>query len=618
MFTTTGSERSVMSLRDNRRKPLKSGGPTGEDLRRQLHQRRQASAVHIRKQRKEDFLRRKRHMPTSATAVSSNAPLAATVSDVGGMESDNDNGALLLSLDAAIQEKNMVQLQALLVSRDNAKNSTESSTGVSSLPLLILQDPERLQALLQVVLQMLQAPESDSTIPLVLDILWHIVSIPSPPMAADDYYGTPPPRWCNKLVELEDLMRTLVSLSSKELTVQILGTLVLDAPRAVHALLPYWQPLVEQLPVTSYVCAALLRQDASTLGMHFITSLTPSKLTALLNNEASAVEAAWMLESLTRREDAVVETLCQDAHLLPTLCERLLQATHHAWREFLVPALQSLENIAVACNGHYIRQILLTPSVLQACSTILDQGLVMDVLPLVTALVCDAGLPDHPSTTIAVPALLPRVLHVVAHPASTLAWRREAVSAVCAALREPPDCDPSLFSHIQATLDSFLVTYLWNTPTREAILEGLLDLLQRPDTQAVLASLEVLDRWLRHIPASRVLLEELSGVDRLDLVCSRAVGVYSAELEEASTIAAALLDDFFEDDDDLHHPSSPFDDDDDDDEDAVYSGYNKTSPVHNQCVFRAPATGIFDFSTPATASGGRGRGRTVPAWMQSR
>jgi Importin beta binding domain len=688
------SQSNENSLKPTARKSRRAGSHKAatQDVRQHLVQRRQATAIQIRKQRKEDLLWRKRHAATPAVpstsqmlsgaivskdgASTSSASLATTssiatthtasnaqeatrddvyaISLASPLSSDSQSvDGWMQSLDAALRDNNTAHLQSLLAINASL---TRSSSEAEDNPLALwsqrtLESPERVAAFVHFAVASLRQSVSssaaaaatvanaattptaitnattptnqatDTAMAAVLDLVWQLLSLPTSSADADDYYGTPPPRWSDILVDNEAWMRLVLSLMKSKEAMQILGTLVLDSPRAADFVLPHWNVLVQELPLTSYVCAVVLRKDSTTLGTNYMSSLTPAKLTMLLQSDETAVEASWMLESLSWREESVVQALCQDALLLPALSDRLLHAAHHMIPEFVVPTLQALKNLAVACDGHCIPRLLSIPQLVQACCLLLDNGLAMDILPLAAAFMCDAGLSGHPSTNVAVPAFLPRVLHIIAHPGSTLPWRREAAWAVCSALREPPETDSyDLPVEVQTPLDSFLTTFLWNDKSREQIMESLVDLLQRPDTTAVLSSLEILDYWLRYIPLSRELFEELSGVDKLDLVCSRAIGVYSNELEEASTIAAALLDDFFED---VH--------DDESHSDPLHGGFDKSSAstlpmnLQSQYVFRAPpSVGVFDFSAQASPNSttrggmGRGRDRTIPAWMQTK
>jgi hypothetical protein len=147
----------------------------------------------------------------------------------------------------------------------------------------------------------------------------------------------------------------------------------------------------------------------------------------------------------------------------------------------------------------------------------------------------------------------------------------------------------------------------------DKLLQACIDLLKVPDMDAVLASLQVLDRILRSIGDSRILFQGLSGVDALEAVCSNAVGRGdSAALDMASLLAETLLDDFFDADD----PA-------DEDEHVL-----ETAPAvqGNQFVFGAPISSVaappaFNFKPDGAGQEGqgrgRGRGRTLPAWMQS-
>lgn len=148
---------------------------------------------------------------------------------------------------------------------------------------------------------------------------------------------------------------------------------------------------------------------------------------------------------------------------------------------------------------------------------------------------------------------------------------------------------------------------------------SLVDLLKSPDVVAVRAALDILDEMLRNIPASRMLFESCSGVDRLeDLVCGDgalnpnadwAAGEedsFGVAADGLSDTAARLLDDLFDNNDTG----------DDDSNDCI----NNLAPSqqNNQFVFGHTTTApdAFAFDNGGVPRAGRGRGRTLPAWMQ--
>jgi hypothetical protein len=352
--------------------------------------------------------------------------------------------------------------------------------------------------------------------------------------------------------------------------------------------------------------------------MDFLQSLTAAHITQLLQDDHTSVEAAWMLEALSRREDAAVDYLCQSAEPITTLIQRLHQAAVASDTAFLVPALQAIGNMLTACEGRYVPQFLSNPTFVQSLSHLLEQGIILDVVWVAGCCLCDAGIPGHSATTIAAVSFLPRLVSILSSQTASLQWKRDAACAIWNAISNPPGVVSPSNSNQQP--NQLLLDHVWSSTggsagndNNDKLLQACIDLLGVPDMDAVLASLQVLDHILRSVGYSRYLFQGLAGVDALEAVCSNAVGRGdSTALDMASLLAETLLDDFFDSDD-------PEDEEED---------VSETAPVvqGNQFVFGAPisstaAPPAFNFNADSAGQEGqgrgRGRGRTLPAWMQS-
>jgi len=158
-----------------------------------------------------------------------------------------------------------------------------------------------------------------------------------------------------------------------------------------------------------------------------------------------------------------------------------------------------------------------------------------------------------------------------------------------------------------------------------ATLTALKDLLVSTDHDAGLASIHVLDAVLRHVPETQRVFAECRGVDALNEVCDRPTG-HDTAAAEASDVAADLIDDFFDqdlDDDDEDHPTAM------DEyvapqrqEDGFVFGLvdtPKPPPMQQSFTFGVNAVtsppSVVGAATVFRSGQGRGRGRTVPAWM---
>ena len=117
-------------------------------------------------------------------------------------------------------------------------------------------------------------------------------------------------------------------------------------------------------------------------------------------------------------------------------------------------------------------------------------------------------------------------------------------------------------------------------------LNTLVTMLESPDTDAVVAAVNVLDCLLRRDDDLQVWLEEAGIRDALEAVCD-------SSMEEAAEVAANMLDDFFYN----------FDDEPE---------MEETPPSGGVGAFGITGGGL----QPEHARGmGRGRGAVIPSWM---
>jgi hypothetical protein len=569
---------------------------SSQDQRRAMNQRRQATAQQIRKQRREELFRSKRQAPTEIEA------------------SSEDTKVLSAALESFLQEgncENLVQVQKVLAS---AASSGSASTFLQH---LVKEDPIKARAFTSCTVRHL-GNHDEGIRTAALAVLLELSSTPSPQTTPEDYYGRPPPRWSDLLVDEPTLIPNLIPFLSDakyvENSVFIIGNLVQESPQALEAVRPSWPVLVAALPGTAYACTAIVRQDTTSYGMDFLQSLTAAHITELLQDNRTAVEMAWMLEALSRREDAAVDCLCRGAGAEPiaTLVQRLHQAALESKTDFLVPALQAIGNMSTACEGRYVNLFLSNTTFVQSLSHLLEQGTVLDAVWVAGCCLCDAGIQGHATTAIAAPAFLPRLVSILASESASLHWKRDAASAIWNAISDPPGAILSQ-ENCSLVLNQLMLDHVWTSQEQTAggadkLMQACIDLLGRPDMDAVLASLQVLDRILRSIGDSRIMFQGLSGVNGLEAVCSNAVGRDSIALDTASLLAETLLDDFF-----------------DSDQDEEGEDLSETAPAvqGNQFVFGAPvstpaAAPAFNFNADSAnhEGQGRGRGRTLPAWMQ--
>jgi len=456
------------------------------------------------------------------------------------------------------------------------------------------------------------------------------------PAADDDYYGYTPLRWSDLLLEHQVVPTLLKELEPSSLTscvggaVQIgvvsniLGNLVQDAgAAAVTQILPSWSTLVvANLPATSYLCAAMAQKDGTSLAMALVQPMSTPQLVAMLGNEHTLqneaiatnaqVDVSWFLEGVTRREDEAVYTICRDQVLLQALKKAFEVEIKRSNIAFLFPACKTLGNIAVACGGSFVPYLLdfFGPPLL----ALLQQGQVLEVVPTVATLLCDAGVPEHASTTVGITQFVPALWHILVATHATFEWKREVMRALDVAFLEPSSHHPT---------DTFDATALiWRTTTsddqqRIAIFDSMIELIQSPDSTACLSALIIFDALIRKIPSAvDNFIQDTSGVaDVLNEICNRSNDSGSGDSRLAE-LSAELLDDYFEADNSDH---------DDENDGGCFAS---TTTPEGTFAFGSIAPQqqqqqvAFQFGQPLTASSppsgigrGRGRGRLTPAWM---
>jgi len=575
-----------------------------------------------------------------------------------------------------------------------------------------------------------------------LSILLELSRVRPPPslQSSDDYYyGSRPPEWNDVLLEEENGAATIPSLvmlvskkdgasdgdssrrrRTKELALTVLGHLVDNCDhgslKAIKQLQPYWgappptmanaaaanasTTVVDALPYSSYLVAAVLRYDSTTLGTEFLRNrqLTTQKLTQLLlvpsSSEAQQqqqeqqrrydVDAAWMIESLSRREDTAVDSICADLALLEALFSRMAryaavelnpaattttatiggddddammagtETPASSPSYFLLPAIRAAGNLASACDGRYVPLLLSNRELVESVKMLMDNycttinsaprssicsSYVSDCVWLAGCLLCDAGVPGHPSTLTACPELLRPLVRILTSRMTPAELVRDSARAVSNAVREPPYSAyrndvycPDVYSvSVQSCLNGIVNEYLLLSQSASSpdvarmMIRALLQMAQprnNPDADAALASTRILDALLRRgVPRSSVreVFEDAGGVDVLEELASAAADDGDDIMYLTCDIAADLLDDFFQSDNEENE------------DDMVAAGGSIIEPSTTTVTGQQQQHFAFGLATqpqqpqlafgqqppPPGAARGRGRGRTVPAWMTS-
>lgn len=566
--------------------------PRSADYGKHMSRRRQAQNVAIRKQRREERLWKRRQAEV--------APSAVTVKEV-------TPDVLLQYAQSYLQQPNPTNLWNL-----QRHMAVRSSATTTFLERLLEEQVSKCQFMLSLLTKHIQEQPRDNKqiYEAAFKILLDMSSLSRTQKTGDEdnYYGRPPPRWCDLIIDTENLVPKLLEhvvqdqSEISETISNIVGNLLQDAPsRTLALVLPIWAPLVHRLPTTAYLCAAAVRQDGHHYGADFLKDLTPDRIALLL--PLKPMEAAWVLEGLSRREQAAIDAMCLNVNLLSTLVQSLEQRMDD--KSFLVPALKAVYNFT--CQERNVPAFLTLPDrphgIIPFITQLLQQGQVMNVLPVAANLLVPAGLQSHPSTTIAFPALVPHLIQLVASNHTVFHWKREATWALVEALQNPTA------GKADSRLEVLAQRYLWNeqlSVSREAFLQAITDLLMGPDLEATTAVMHLLDKLLRMVPASRPEFEVAAGVHCLEQICVR--GSNSGDWEEAANLASELLDDFFDEalDEDFDFGTAMG-------QDHFSFGLQPSSEAHR---FDFSAT-AFTAPPPANNGAGRGRGRgmTLPSWM---
>jgi hypothetical protein len=683
-----------------------------QDVRRIMNRRRDRT-VQIRKERKENILRKRRLLDGTSGCLSDtdSSEKANEQQQLDGFRriivvycstanSKNDNYLALNNLrDVFRQASSSIvksAMQGLLQTVESSESNNNEARVLVARLLYDLTTSDDVTIHLSVLSIVLQISSVTSSVTARSPIDNEIkMSSSSSAMQMNDnydngsecdekysYYGRSSMKWTDLLLEpqsngftlvtalLEILTRGLTTCSTEliETTCNIIGNLIQDETSSassvlLNALIPqYWQLFIQNLPMSSYCCAAILRVDSKHYGVEFCSiqgsqeninqqGLTPAHLCSLLENEKTAIDAAWILDGLCRREDDAVDFVCHSPLLLSSFVQQLHNRTIMASSdfscgddvyEFLIPSLRAFGNIGAACQGKYV-PLLLSEAMnhfLSAINILLElplsgktsikfSSIFTEAAYVAGCLLVDAGWPNHPSTTIAVRNLLPRLKAVLLRSLVTFEIRTAAISAVANALREPPS--PGSEQHnpfsLKAISNDILTSILWNNDGENiALLRTLVDLLRTKDSDAVLSSLQVVDRLLRTGTESETLsvrktFEECDGVEAIEQIGD----VFPSTSTEA-LLAADLIDEFFDDGD---H---------DDNNDGMY--HNNSVPVvqGNHYVFGLPDAGGTSGSTvsckgmvmssphkekPLSAAlllstmpvGAKGRGKPLPSWM---
>lgn len=597
------------------------------ERRSRMTQRRQELATRIRKQKKSQYLQKKRGLAfvSESSVVHENLP--------------NEFQRVLESYcrDLTAPEQLLPKVQDFVAGSNNRIRSAED-------PLVLLKNTEErlaLQFLDCLRQQILEAITSNNEISFrsILRVLVYLTSMSSGdgigPLSTE-YYGRHPATWSELMVSpsplqatpwLEIFVQSLSSLREVELTSLILGNLVGDdgaAGTVFHALTDELKTslvcgLIRSVspttPTAAWTLTNMIRNDPVSYGRAYCseTLLSPSRLTSWLNEPTLATQTAWMIASLTDREEETAQYLSgkhpeyQQSIFLATTINCIRKPLQH---DQTLPLVQALGNLA--CRPSLVASLLTHPK--PALIPLLQQILITapsknPVLVhgawLARCLLVDVGIENHPSTTIAAPALIPVLIDRLGGNNSngaiggslTLEEESEFASALWNALDTPPSADQSECTNQLLQTPSVQLPFELKIP--RSTLQTLVRLINSSDTGAIFPGVHVVRLLLareidHHQNNLQVILQEEGVTDALERVCDH-------PMSGPADLAADILDDYFHSDDDdaIDEPS------------ASASPWTTEASTSTTFAFGLPT----DTQVPGGAGRGRGRGATMPAWM---
>jgi len=633
-----------------------------------MTRRRQELTSRIRKEKKSLYLQSKRSLGTSPSVT-------------GISHTPSSLKTLLLSychsLTLTSTEQFLSTLENFIATSASASTSIDTTnTNNKSVYLLLEQDDENLALKFLDCLrrQTIEAfanhnisdvSYNELTFQSALKILVHFTfnddaSSMLSSSSSSEYYGHMPLTWPELLIMLpsnsttlpswlEILMQTLSSSKEVELICIVLGNLMTsNVLRSVSVNLKesivasLVQSVSTATPTAAWTLTNMIRNDSfSNAGSYCSdTLLSTSQLSMWLLEPSIATQTAWMIASLTAREEQAVQYLCQrrQQQEFSFLSSLVMSLQNPLQQDQTVALIQALGNLA--CHASLITPLLtqtippLIPILQKILTTTSSRDpLLVQGVWLAGCLLVDVGIENHPSTMVAAPALIPILMERLGGGnfgrdaaqmtiTMTLEEEREFASALWNAFATPPNINAvdGQEQVQQSSQNTVLITH----PSRSSpvhlpfkldvprsTLQTLVRLVYSNDCDAVLASVHVADLLLRqegHYGTSfhahqnlQTIMQEEELPDALERVCD-------SSMEEAANIAADIIDDYFtneQNDNEGNDVRSP--------QDRVE---DNTFPW-NDSFLASSVKFSSEIGSPRPVDGaGRGRGTTIPAWME--
>ena len=397
-------------------------------------------------------------------------------------------------------------------------------------------------------------------LPQALQLLLNLSTLSS--KTQESYYGKQKPGWAEKILYTEELLNRLVEMvPTNDVASHILGNLVLEEPSLASSVvvIPFWGRFLSMLPKSSFPVAAIIRVDQTTYGRTLLEGFPTEVL------RGPTVEVSWILEGLTRREDEVIDILCSDQDLVESMVQRMASRD----LEVLFPLLRAISNILVRCDGRHMSRFLVHQSFVPNIRRIIEDMVTHEVITVISCCLYDLEIDDRP----VVNDFMLMLVNLLCSDVYNLEWRKEALHAISIATES---IDTTSRAGL-GTIEKYLV--------HEQMARLLVDFLSIEDTDLVLDALYVIGALLPKFPSIVRYFEQEGIKEKLDCLCDH-------QNQEVVEAAVVILDDFFDLDDTADLVVVP-----NSHENSLQFGMSPGLDLH------------------VDGPRGRGRGKTMPAWM---
>lgn len=356
-------------------------------------------------------------------------------------------------------------------------------------------------------------------------------------------------------------------------------------------------------------------------------------------------EIAWFLAFVSAKDEEELIAQLLNTEIFICLAKLFSQATDMVINnrdrgsifKSIIPLIRIFGNLATGADGKYVEGIIMTEDrsviktlakwlgVYKPCSEMM--AICTEVTWVCGALLCDVGRANHASTTIAYPIILPALCEVFLRGSFTLEWKREIVNAIWNALAAPPNFDGDTF----AIRDELLLQLF----QKDGMVRALVGTLICLDVDAIRPALNIIDAMHRRLQRfnidALVTLQSAECEHALEHVCDAASSSSSygnskswdelecenrGGIESCADIAANLIDDFYGDDDNYDMSEVGLTCGVSEEGNHFTFGLQDPIPTFNFSNNREEIRQVAQDPMSLPAGRGRGRGRTVPAWMQ--